>query len=126
MVKTPRTQKKLHTATTGGTHNRAYDKENISPEEEYKIACLLMVFVAVSMPTLADMSLPTGLIQLLKIGQETDKMTTRNRESVYLLLDISSRSLPFLTMDLLESCFPYVCCVNAYPRVYKQSISANP
>lgn len=28
--------------------------ENISPEEEYKIACLLMVFVAVSMPTLAS------------------------------------------------------------------------
>ena len=27
--------------------------ENISPEEEYKIACLLMVFVAVSLPTLA-------------------------------------------------------------------------
>lgn len=28
--------------------------ENISPEEEYKIACLLMVFVAVSLPTLAS------------------------------------------------------------------------
>lgn len=25
---------------------------------------------------------------LLKIGQETDKTTTRNRESVYLLLDM--------------------------------------
>lgn len=28
--------------------------DNISPEEEYKIACLLMVFVAVSLPTLAS------------------------------------------------------------------------
>lgn len=28
--------------------------ENISSEEEYKIACLLMVFVAVSLPTLAS------------------------------------------------------------------------
>lgn len=32
---------------------------------------------------------------------------------------------PFLTMDLLESCFPYVLLRNAYHAVYKQSISAN-
>uniref|UniRef100_A0AAX7TBS2 Nck-associated protein 1 n=1 Tax=Astatotilapia calliptera TaxID=8154 RepID=A0AAX7TBS2_ASTCA len=106
--------------------------ENISPEEEYKIACLLMVFVAVSLPTLASnvmsqyspaieghcnnihclakainqiaaalFTIHKGSIEdrlkeflalasssLLKIGQETDKMTTRNRESVYLLLDM--------------------------------------
>lgn len=31
-----------------------FSLENISPEEEYKIACLLMVFVAVSLPTLAS------------------------------------------------------------------------
>uniref|UniRef100_A0A3B5K241 Nck-associated protein 1 n=1 Tax=Takifugu rubripes TaxID=31033 RepID=A0A3B5K241_TAKRU len=140
--------------------------ENISPEEEYKIACLLMVFVAVSLPTLASnvmsqyspaieghcnnihclakainqiaaalFTIHKGSIEdrlkeflalasssLLKIGQETDKMTTRNRESVYLLLDMES---PFLTMDLLESCFPYVLLRNAYHAVYKQSISAN-
>uniref|UniRef100_A0A7M4F648 Nck-associated protein 1 n=1 Tax=Crocodylus porosus TaxID=8502 RepID=A0A7M4F648_CROPO len=129
--------------------------ENISPEEEYKIACLLMVFVAVSLPTLASnvmsqyspaieghcnnihclakainqiaaalFTIHKGSIEdrlkeflalasssLLKIGQETDKTTTRNRESVYLLLDMES---PFLTMDLLESCFPYVLLRNAY------------
>uniref|UniRef100_A0A674DHV9 Nck-associated protein 1 n=1 Tax=Salmo trutta TaxID=8032 RepID=A0A674DHV9_SALTR len=140
--------------------------ENISPEEEYKIACLLMVFVAVSMPTLASnvMSQYSPAIQghcnnihclakainqiaaalftihkgsiedrlkeflalasssLLKIGQETDKTTTRNRESVYLLLDMES---PFLTMDLLESCFPYVLLRNAYHAVYKQSVSSS-
>uniref|UniRef100_A0A8P4KS43 Nck-associated protein 1 n=1 Tax=Dicentrarchus labrax TaxID=13489 RepID=A0A8P4KS43_DICLA len=62
---------------------------------------------------------------LLKIGQETDKMTTRNRESVYLLLDMIVQESPFLTMDLLESCFPYVLLRNAYHAVYKQSISAN-
>ena len=38
---------------------------------------------------------------LLKIGQETDKTTTRNRESVYLLLDMIVQESPFLTMDLL-------------------------
>uniref|UniRef100_A0A8C7QEF8 Nck-associated protein 1 n=1 Tax=Oncorhynchus mykiss TaxID=8022 RepID=A0A8C7QEF8_ONCMY len=103
-------------------------------EEDYKIACLLMVFVAVSMPTLASnvmsqyspaieghcnnihclakavnqiaaalFTIHKGSIEdrlkeflalasssLLKIGQETDKMTTRNRESVYLLLDMVS------------------------------------
>uniref|UniRef100_A0A8C1GFQ2 Nck-associated protein 1 n=1 Tax=Cyprinus carpio TaxID=7962 RepID=A0A8C1GFQ2_CYPCA len=131
--------------------------ENISPEEEYKIACLLMVFVAVSMPTLASnvmsqyspaieghcnnihclakainqiaaalFTIHKGSIEdrlkefllasssLLKIGQETDKTTTRNRESVYLLLDMIVQESPFLTMDLLESCFPYVLLRNAY------------
>lgn len=33
---------------------------------------------------------------LLKIGQETDKTTTRNRESVYLLLDMVSLILFFI------------------------------
>uniref|UniRef100_A0A8B9LPR0 Nck-associated protein 1 n=1 Tax=Astyanax mexicanus TaxID=7994 RepID=A0A8B9LPR0_ASTMX len=62
---------------------------------------------------------------LLKIGQETDKTTTRNRESVYLLLDMIVQESPFLTMDLLESCFPYVLLRNAYHAVYKQSVSAS-
>uniref|UniRef100_A0A8C9WGP4 Nck-associated protein 1 n=1 Tax=Scleropages formosus TaxID=113540 RepID=A0A8C9WGP4_SCLFO len=142
--------------------------ENISPEEEYKIACLLMVFVAVSLPTLASnvmsqyspaieghcnnihclakainqiaaalFTIHKGSIEdrlkefllasssLLKIGQETDKVTTRNRESVYLLLDMIVQESPFLTMDLLESCFPYVLLRNAYHAVYKQSVSAS-
>uniref|UniRef100_A0A672NT01 Nck-associated protein 1 n=1 Tax=Sinocyclocheilus grahami TaxID=75366 RepID=A0A672NT01_SINGR len=140
-----------------------------SPEEEYKIACLLMVFVAVSMPTLASnvmsqyspaieghcnnihclakainqiaaslFTIHKGSIEdrlkeflalasssLLKIGQETDKSTTRNRESVYLLLDMIVQESPFLTMDLLESCFPYVLLRNAYHAVYKQSVSSS-
>uniref|UniRef100_A0AAY5KB45 Nck-associated protein 1 n=1 Tax=Esox lucius TaxID=8010 RepID=A0AAY5KB45_ESOLU len=62
---------------------------------------------------------------LLKIGQETDKITTRNRESVYLLLDMIVQESPFLTMDLLESCFPYVLLRNAYHAVYKQSVSSS-
>uniref|UniRef100_A0A8B9LV23 Nck-associated protein 1 n=1 Tax=Astyanax mexicanus TaxID=7994 RepID=A0A8B9LV23_ASTMX len=140
-----------------------------NPEEEYKIACLLMVFVAVSLPTLASnvmsqyspaieghcnnihclakainqiaaalFTIHKGSIEdrlkeflalasssLLKIGQETDKTTTRNRESVYLLLDMIVQESPFLTMDLLESCFPYVLLRNAYHAVYKQSVSAS-
>uniref|UniRef100_A0A4W3ITW6 Nck-associated protein 1 n=1 Tax=Callorhinchus milii TaxID=7868 RepID=A0A4W3ITW6_CALMI len=137
-----------------------------SPEEEYKIACLLMVFVAVSLPTLASnfcsfyfaghcnnihclakainqiaaalFTIHKGSIEdrlkeflalasssLLKIGQETDKTTTRNRESVYLLLDMIVQESPFLTMDLLESCFPYVLLRNAYHAVYKQSVTSS-
>ena len=57
---------------------------------------------------------------LLRLGQEADKEATRNRESVYLLLDQIVQESPFLTMDLLESCFPYALIRNAYHAVYKQ------
>lgn len=144
-------------------------KGETSPEDDYKIACLLMVFVAVSLPALAGVQtsqyspwleghlnnihcLATAINQLaaalftihkgsveerlkeflalassslLKIGQETDKLTTRNRESVYLLLDMIVQESPFLTMDLLESCFPYVLLRNAYHAVYKQGVATS-
>jgi len=51
------------------------------------------------------------------LGQETDRASTRNRESVYLLLERIVRFSPFLTMDLLESCFPYVLLRNSYHAV---------
>lgn len=58
---------------------------------------------------------------LLRLGQETgDKEAIRNRESVYILLDLIVQESPFLTMDLLESCFPYALIRNAYHEVYKQ------
>ena len=56
---------------------------------------------------------------LLRLGQEPDKEMTRNRESIYLLLDMIVQESPFLTMDLLESCFPYALMRNAYHAVYK-------
>lgn len=133
-------------------------------EGEHLIACLLMVFVAVSIPKLARnenlfyrasleahsnnthcMALAINNIfgamfticgqgdiedrmkeflalassSLLRLGQESDKEATRNRESIYLLLDQIVQESPFLTMDLLESCFPYVLIRNAYHAVYK-------
>lgn len=136
-----------------------------SDEAEHLIACLLMVFVAVSIPKLARnetsfyrasleahannihcMALAINNIfgalfticgqsdilermkeflalassSLLRLGQESDKEATRNRESIYLLLDQIVQESPFLTMDLLESCFPYVLIRNAYHAVYKQ------
>lgn len=60
---------------------------------------------------------------LLRLGQEADREATKNRESVYLLLDQIVQESPFLTMDLLESCFPYALIRNAYHAVYKQEHS---
>ncbi|XP_078619670.1 nck-associated protein 1-like isoform X2 [Branchiostoma floridae x Branchiostoma japonicum] len=138
-----------------------------NPDEDYKIACLLMVFIAVSLPMLsldsqssfrADLEGHTNNIHclakavnsiaaamftiygkgrvtieerlkeflalasssLLKLGQETDKLALRSRESVYLLLDQIVRESPFLTMDLLESCFPYALLRNSYHAVLRQ------
>lgn len=56
---------------------------------------------------------------LLRLGAETDKEATKNRDSVYLLLDMIVQESSFLTMDLLESCFPYALLRNAYHHVYK-------
>lgn len=133
-------------------------------EDEYQLACLLMVFIAVSLPKLArnessyykppleahvnnihclahaingmagalftiygngDIEerlkefLALASSSLLRLGQEPDKEAIKNRESVYLLLDMIVQESPFLTMDLLESCFPYALLRNAYHEVYK-------
>ncbi|XP_076252392.1 nck associated protein 1 Hem [Rhynchophorus ferrugineus] len=132
--------------------------------EQHLLVCLLMVFVAVSIPKLARseqsfyrasleghtnnihcMALAVNHIfgalfticgrddiedrmkeflalassSLLRLGQEADKDAVKNRESVYLLLDQIEQESPFLTMDLLESCFPYALIRNAYHDVYK-------
>lgn len=59
---------------------------------------------------------------LLKLGLESEKEMPRNRESVYLLLDMLIQESPFLTMDILESCFPYCLVRNAYHHVYKKRV----
>lgn len=141
-------------------------QKNEFTDDAYTIACLLMVFVAVSLPKLArsessyfrtsieghlnnshclakainalagamftiygpgDLEerlkefLALASSSMLRLGQETDKEAIKNRDSVYLLLDQIVQESPFLTMDLLESCFPYALLRNAYHSVYKQS-----
>lgn len=135
--------------------------DNSSPEEEYKVACLLLIFLAVSLPLLAtdpssfysiekdgynnnihcltkaiiqvsaalftlyNKNIETHLkeflvvasVSLLQLGQETDKLRTRNRESISLLMRLVVEESPFLTLDMLESCFPYVLLRNAYREV---------
>jgi NCK-associated protein 1 len=58
---------------------------------------------------------------LLRLGQETEKEAVKNRESVYLLLDEIVQESPFLTMDLLESCFPYALLRTSYHHVHRQA-----
>ncbi|CAL1535110.1 unnamed protein product [Lymnaea stagnalis] len=135
-------------------------------KEDYTIACLLLVFVAVSIPKLSQSDLSTYKAFLgghlnnshclaksintltavlfslsdsrdislrlkeflmftsssvLYLGIENDKETMKNRESVFLLLDQIVQESPYLTMDVLESCFPYALLRNAYHSVYKSS-----
>ncbi|XP_053311931.1 nck-associated protein 1-like [Spea bombifrons] len=134
-----------------------------SLEEEYKVACLLQVFLAVSFPLLASdplsfyniendgynnniHCLAKAIIQvsaalftiyskniethlkefllissgsLLHLGEESEKVKARNRESVLLLLQLIVEESSFLTIDMLESCFPYVLLRNAYHEVHR-------
>ncbi|XP_062401787.1 nck-associated protein 1-like [Sardina pilchardus] len=140
--------------------------DNSSKEEECKLASLLLIFIAVSLPILAlDTNsfysreqgghqnnihcLAVGInhlsaamftaqndnIQqhlkefllvasstLLQLGQSVEKPENKNRDSVYILLHLIVEGSPFLTQDMLESCFPYVLLRNAYREVYKTFI----
>ncbi|XP_068123381.1 nck-associated protein 1-like isoform X2 [Hyperolius riggenbachi] len=137
--------------------------ESSSLDEEYKVACLLQVFLAVSLPLLASdplsfynvenggfnnnsHCLAKAIIQvssalftvyrkniethlkefllmasgsLLHLGEETDKLKAKNRESILLLLHLIVEESSFLTVDMLESCFPYVLLRNAYHEVHR-------
>uniref|UniRef100_A0A8B9HKT3 NCK associated protein 1 like n=1 Tax=Astyanax mexicanus TaxID=7994 RepID=A0A8B9HKT3_ASTMX len=140
--------------------------DNSSTEEEYKITCLLLVYIAVSMPTLSidpstfysrehgghqnnvhclstainhlsaamftaqDKNIQQHLKEflqvassaLLQLGQNVDKVEIKNRDSVYLLLDMIVEESPFLSQDMLEDCFPYVLLRNAYREVHRTFI----
>uniref|UniRef100_A0A665TKF3 NCK associated protein 1 like n=1 Tax=Echeneis naucrates TaxID=173247 RepID=A0A665TKF3_ECHNA len=140
--------------------------DNTSIEEEYKLSCLLLVYIAVSLPTLALDSnscynrehgghnnnthcLATAINQLaaamftvqkknieqhlkefllmasstlLQLGQNVERVEVKNRESIYLLLHMIVEKSPFLSQDMLESCFPYVLPRNAYREVYRSFI----
>uniref|UniRef100_UPI00398F0427 nck-associated protein 1-like n=1 Tax=Pristiophorus japonicus TaxID=55135 RepID=UPI00398F0427 len=141
-------------------------KNENSSEEEYRLTCLLMVYVAVSLPSLASdpMSVYSqehqghrnnihcltkainqiaaalytihkqniqdhlkefvafASMSLLQIGQETEKALVKNRESVYLILHMLIEESPYLEMDMLEPCFPYVLLRNAFREVYRPTI----
>ncbi|XP_008406725.1 nck-associated protein 1-like isoform X2 [Poecilia reticulata] len=137
--------------------------DNTSVEEEFKLSRLLLVYVAVSLPTLAldpnslysqehgghnnnihclaaainqltaamftvqnqniEQQLKEFLLlassTLLQLGQNVERVEVKNRESIYLLLHMIVEDSPFLSQDMLESCFPYVLLRNAYREVHK-------
>ncbi|XP_039570631.1 nck-associated protein 1-like [Passer montanus] len=138
--------------------------EGSSPEEDYKVSCLLLVFVAVSLPLLAAdpaslynpeldghnnnlHCLAKAIVQLsaalftvhgkniethlkeflllassslLQLAQEPDKARARNQDSIVLLLHLIVAESSFLTLDMLESCFPYVLLRNAFRQVCRE------
>ncbi|KAJ8259356.1 hypothetical protein COCON_G00183680 [Conger conger] len=140
--------------------------DSSSVEEEYKLTCLLLVYIAVSLPVLSlDPNscysrengghqnnihcLATAINQLsaamltvqkknveqhlkefllvasstlLQLGQNVEAVDSKNRDSIYILLHMIVEESPFLSQDMLESCFPYALLRNAYRDVYKASI----
>ncbi|MGH0180569.1 UNVERIFIED_CONTAM: hypothetical protein FKN15_004574 [Acipenser sinensis] len=107
--------------------------QNSSLDEEYKLACLLLVYIAVSLPVLA---FDPGSFYSRQFGGHTNNihciavavnqlaaamLTTLNKnieEQLKEFLLIVEES-PFLTLDMLESCFPYVLLRNSYRDVYQ-------
>ncbi|XP_066527293.1 nck-associated protein 1-like [Hoplias malabaricus] len=140
--------------------------DSSSSEDEYKFSCLLLVFIAVSLPSLSMdpgtfysrehgghqnnvHCLATAINQLaaamftvqnknieqelreflrmassilLAFGQNMDKVEIKNRDSVYLLLDMIVEESSFLSQDILEKSFPYVLLRNAYREVHRTFI----
>ena len=162
--------------------------QSASSDDEYRIACLMFVFAAISLPRLARLPdsvyrhdfdghfnnihcIPIAICSLqaayfllcgrqdhedrakeflalassslLRMDQELSNaaaggggsgaasgggggggsdglsIAQRNRDSVYILLDLYVQREASLTMDLLESCFPYALIRNAYHNVRK-------
>ncbi|KAK0153949.1 Nck-associated protein 1-like [Merluccius polli] len=59
---------------------------------------------------------------LLQLGQNVERVEVKNRDSVYLLLHMIVEQSPFLSLDMLERCFPYVLLRNSYREVYKSCV----
>uniref|UniRef100_A0AAV2M3B0 Uncharacterized protein n=1 Tax=Knipowitschia caucasica TaxID=637954 RepID=A0AAV2M3B0_KNICA len=137
--------------------------DSTSVDEEYKVSCLLLVYIAVSLPLLTldpnscytrehgghnnnihclsaaisglagamftvqnkdvEQHLQDFLLlassTLLQLGQNVERVDTRNRESIYLLLHMIVEDCPFLSQDSLEKCFPYVLLRNSYREVFR-------
>uniref|UniRef100_A0A8C7H5L0 NCK associated protein 1 like n=1 Tax=Oncorhynchus kisutch TaxID=8019 RepID=A0A8C7H5L0_ONCKI len=122
---------------------------NSSVDEEYKLTCLLLVYIAVSLPILAlDPNsyysrhygghhnnihcLATAINQLSAAMFTVESKNIEQHLKEFLLvrdLDLGQNvenriveASPFLSQDMLESCFPYVLLRNAYREVYKNYI----
>ncbi|XP_013912433.1 PREDICTED: nck-associated protein 1-like [Thamnophis sirtalis] len=141
-------------------------KDSSSPEEDYKTACLLLVFIAVSLPllvsdpssiylteidgyrnnihclakaiiqvsaalfTIYNKNIESHLKEFLVLasasisqgGLDVDRMKAKNWESISLLLYLLVEESSFLTVDMLETCFPYVLLRNAYREISRNAL----
>uniref|UniRef100_A0A8C2UAG4 NCK associated protein 1 like n=1 Tax=Coturnix japonica TaxID=93934 RepID=A0A8C2UAG4_COTJA len=96
------------------------------------IHCLAkaIIHVSAALFTLHNKNIETHLkeflllasMSLLQLGQETDKLRSRNRDAVCLLMQLIVAESSFLTVDMLETCFPYVLLRNAYREVCRESL----
>ncbi|ELV10493.1 Nck-associated protein 1-like protein [Tupaia chinensis] len=102
-----------------------------SSEEEYKVACLLLIFLAVSLPLLATD--PSSFYSIEKDGYNNNihcltkaiiqvsaalfTLYNKNIETHLKEFLVVVEESSFLTLDMLESCFPYVLLRNAYREV---------
>uniref|UniRef100_A0A8C1RYQ8 NCK associated protein 1 like n=1 Tax=Cyprinus carpio TaxID=7962 RepID=A0A8C1RYQ8_CYPCA len=131
--------------------------DNSSIEDEFKITCLLLVFIAVSLPTLCldpnsfysraqgghqnnihclatavnhiaaamfTVQRKNTRIQLQEFLKVNDQPLNTRQEvnSIYVILHMIVEQSPFLSQDMLETCFPYVLLRNAYREVHKTFI----
>lgn len=141
-----------------------------SPEEQYLLSCLLMVFVATGLPRLARCELTRlhlsqnaclnnahclavavnsvfGALfvlsghddveerlkeflalassSLLRLASDTDREALREKDSTFLLLNAIVEQSPLLSMDLLESCFPFILLRSAYSAINREDQAAS-
>lgn len=141
-------------------------------DDDYTVACLLMTFIAVAIPELAQSENSKFNVKigghnnnihciapavnqiftvlftlggkddieerireffsivsssLLHLGETVEKRRRSkqrkdlvNLESIYILLDIIVHESDFLTMDILEKCFPYTLIRKSYYSVHKK------
>jgi len=59
---------------------------------------------------------------LLRLGMDppSKEMVLRNRESIYILLDLIVQECPDLSDDVLDLCFPYALMRESYQIIYKK------
>ncbi|NXE30419.1 NCKPL protein, partial [Ardeotis kori] len=100
------------------------------------IHCLAkaIIHVSAALFTVHNKNIETHLKEFLllasvsppQLGQETDKLRARNRDSISLLMQLIVAPPPFLTVDMLETCFPYVPPRNAYREVCRENLLSRP
>ncbi|XP_077459240.1 nck-associated protein 1-like [Stigmatopora argus] len=107
--------------------NSCYSREYGGHKNNIHCLALAINHVAAAMFTVQNKNIEQHLKEflllassaLLQMGQNMEKIETKNRESIYLLLHMIVEESAFLSQDMLERCFPYVLLRNAYREVYK-------